>query len=87
MDMKLTKLRNYWEHNLTVKLAIRAIGNELLVILQSGCSGGYHVHRYFPLENRWEISIDYSGPSLENAIERVNSWFADDVKVLMEREK
>ena len=93
MDMNLKQLRSHWEHTLKVKLAVLCCESELLVILEqedyatNPTYSKYYVHRYFPIgdntKDRWEISIDYEGVKLGDAVDVVSKWFAHDVERFM----
>ena len=72
----LEDVRTEWERGLTllsvIEIHYRDSLDEVLVILEKP-QGVYHCHRYFPIGNNWNVSVDGQNVPLEAVFSWLNS--------------
>ena len=76
--MNLTELRGNWEQMMAVTAKVTHSDGgykTVLVVLKKGAE--YFVHRYFTIGADWQISVDYTGDSLDEALKVVTEYFDD----------
>jgi len=94
--MKLTELRKKWEKGLIVKLAVfDSVAGCLLVLLEEKIvmslslpkESEFRIHRYFSIginSKNWEVSVDYEGRELDEALDKITKQFKLEIDNLME---
>lgn len=81
--MNLKEIRENWEKNLAEGLKVTHNVGEyktVLVLLRENLlseGSKYFVHRYFTLGGDWQISVDYDGEYIEEALKIVTEHFDD----------
>jgi len=79
-EMNLKEERESWETELEERLVVVDHGTVLVVL--EGRHKHYYVHRYFTIGTKWEVSIDYNGDSLIEALKIVSNHFEDTLAEL-----
>ena len=79
ISLALDEIRNEWEKGLTEECLIRqnTKGNVLVLLTQdlpSRAKTVYHCHRYFPIGDVWNVSVDKQRVDLNE----VWPWLADN---------
>lgn len=80
-SMKLKKIRAQWEKNQSVLLCVMHIINKTVYVVVKGKDTlndeTYRTYRYFEIGDVWQVSIDYDGKNLAEALHEVTKPFLD----------
>jgi len=73
----LDAVREEWEHKLESVLTVtkQVNGYNVVYVVLKKSDGKYNLHRYFPIGERWDVSVDKQHASLEECLEQISSAF------------
>jgi hypothetical protein len=72
----MKEFREKWEKNLTSVSVIETSFHNFLIVLKNR-RGIYYCHRYFTVGGEWEVSVDRSGISADEALK----WLEESLRL------